>query len=256
MNILKTITASISIVVRTDSSGTTQVFSAALDAISPSGYGITQSGLFPSQDSSFHDQIVSGTNGGSQAPTWCGGVTDELQYITINNCNTTSSQNSSQLNSNLNSKNSSKLLVFKFIDSTFNLQTVEFNCDATATQIREAILLGSNLDVHVTVTPLSSSTSSSTSTSTSTGQGTMGVISNQIEIGYNGTQQQGKNWYNPLLISSPLSVIVSIKPKQEGGFVNTVTSCTGVPNTVQTSSIFLLSGSVVSFSLTWTVGGD
>ena len=251
MNILKTITASISIVVRTDSSGTTQVFSAALDAISPSGYGITQSGLYPSQDNSFHDQIVSGTSGGSQAPTWCGGVTDELQYITINNCNTTSSQsNSSQINPNLNSKNSSKLLVFKFIDSTFNLQTVEFNCDATSTQIRSAILLGSNLDVHVTVTPLS------TSTATSTGQGTRGVISNQIEIGYNGTQQQGKNWYNPLLISSPLSVIVSIKPKQEGGFVNTVTSCTGVPNTVQTSSIFLLSGSVVSFSLTWTVGGN
>jgi hypothetical protein len=74
----------------------------------------------------------------------------------------------------------------------------------------------------------------------------------QIEIGYGGLKQQRKNWYNPILLSAPSGVAVTVKAKQEGGYLNTVTTCTAKPTTAQTMSIWILVGNNIQFSLAWT----
>ena len=59
---------------------------------------------------------------------------DELQYITITGCDTTSSN---------------KKVVFLMVDSTYNLQNVTFNCDASAAVVKSKIFSSTSLNVHV-----------------------------------------------------------------------------------------------------------
>ena len=208
---------------RTDSSGTSQVFTAALDAISPAGLAVTPTGLVANTDGSFHDQVT--PTGPSQSPYWCGPLTDELQFITLVGCNPSSP---------------SKALLLEMVDATYILRNVTFNCDSSANTIRSVILSAASLDVHVTLTDLT------------IGQGAKTV---QIEIGYRGLKQQGKNWYNPIVLSTPPGVTASVKAKQEGGYLNTVTTCTGLPSTVQTQSVWVVATSSIQFVLSWTANG-
>jgi hypothetical protein len=53
--------------------GSSEVFTAALGAMSPSGYGISPTGLSPSTDASFYSQAS--PNGPTTVPTWCGPLT-------------------------------------------------------------------------------------------------------------------------------------------------------------------------------------
>lgn len=221
--LLSTLLQRISIVVRTDSSGTSQVFTAALDAISPAGFAITPRGLVANSDGSFHDQVT--PSGPSQSPYWCGPLTDELQFITLVGCNPSST---------------SKSLHLKMVDANFNLQNVTFDCDSSANAIRSIVLSAAALDVHVTLTNLT------------VAQGTRTV---QIEIGYKGVKQQGKNWFNPIILSAPPGVTASISAKQEGGYLNTVTTCTGLPSTVQTQSLWIIATSSPQFVLSWMTHG-
>ena len=220
--ILRSLTSPISIVVRTDSSGTSQIYSAALNAISPAGYAVTQAGLAPSTDGSFGSQVT--PSGGSQTPYWCGALTDELQYVTISNCKSSAS---------------SKGILFKMADSSLNLQNVTFNCDASAASIQAAIYTALALTVHVTVANLSYAN----------------VTIARIEIGYSGIAQQGVNWYSPIVYASPAGVTVSVRAKQEGGYLNTVTTCAAAPTTAQTMIVWVLTASSFQFTLMWTSGG-
>ena len=211
---------------RTDSSGTSEIFSDALDAMSPAGFAITQTGLVSNPEGSFHNQIT--PNGGSQSPFWCGPLTDELKYIIVTGCNRAPTATAA-----------SKLLSFMMIDANFKAKNISFDCDSSGNAIRTTLLNTLLLDVHVTVTTLSVQSKLNTSTM-------------QIEIGYRGIKQRGKNWYNPIMLSSPVGVSVTVKAKQEGGYLNTVTTCTGKPTTVQTMSIWIVTSGVLQFSLAWT----
>lgn len=82
------------------------------------------------------------------------------------------------------------------------------------------------------------------------------LLFTQIEIGYWGLLQQGRNWNCPLVLSSPIGVSVVVAAKQEGGYLNTVTTCTSDHYTLQTMSVWLLSGVSFSFSLSWTYNGE
>ena len=97
------------------------------------------------------------------------------------------------------------------------------------------------LNVHITITNLTSISNINTI---------------QIEIGYGGKDQQGINMYNPIMISSPLNVGVTIKATQEGGYINTVSTCTGSPSTLQISSLWLSKGIQNQFKLKWNFGGQ
>ena len=230
LKVLTTLSAAIKIVVRTDSSGTSEIFSDALDAMSPAGFAITQTGLVSNPEGSFHNQIT--PNGGSQSPFWCGPLTDELQYITVTGCSRAPAATAT-------ATAASKLLSFKMIDANFKARNISFNCDSSGNAIRTTLLNSLLLDVHVTVKTLSIQSKLNTSTI-------------QIEMGYRGIKQRGKNWYNPIVLSSPVGVLVTVKTKQEGGYLNTVTTCTGKPTTVQTMSIWIVTSSVLQFSLAWT----
>ena len=222
LKVLKGLNHAITIVVRTDSSGTSQVFTSALDAISPAGFAITPGGaLVTNSDESFHDQIT--PNGPSPSPYWCGPLTDELQYITVTGCNGGSS--------------SLRTIQFRMIDINYIPQNVSIDCGVSASLIAAQIVSATSLNIHVTVTNLTVGS---------------GVSILQLEIGYRGTQQRGKNWYNPVYLSSPAGITVKVKAKQEGGYLNTVTTCTGNPTTLQAMSVWIKAASTAQFSLTWT----
>jgi hypothetical protein len=53
--------------------GTSEVFTAAVGAMSPYGYGIGPTGLSPSTDASFSSQAS--PNGPTPVPNWCGPLT-------------------------------------------------------------------------------------------------------------------------------------------------------------------------------------
>ena len=73
------------------------------------------------------------------------------------------------------------------VDNDFNLQNVSFNCDFYAYQIKSVIFSATALDVHILITNLTSISNINTI---------------QIEIGYGGKSQQGKDIYNPIMVSS------------------------------------------------------
>ena len=65
----------------------------------------------------------------------------------------------------------------------------------------------------------------------------------------------GKNWYNPVILSNPSGVIVTVIAKQEGGYLNTVTTCATPPSTLLTLSVWVLSSKAFSFTLIRAVTG-
>jgi hypothetical protein len=226
LKVLSVLNRAITIVVRTDGSGTSQVFTSALDAISPAGFAITPGGLVANSAWSFHDQVT--PNGPSQAPYWCGPLTDELQYITVTGCNGGTS--------------SLRTIQFGMIDVNYTPQNVSIDCALSGPLLAAQIVSATSLNIHVAVTNLTVGS---------------GVSTLQIEIGYRGIQQRGKNWYNPVYLSSPAGITVDVKAKQEGGYLNTVTVCTGNPSTLQTMAVWIKAASSVQFSLAWTaLSGD
>ena len=60
--------------------------------------------------------------------------TDELQYITMTGCNTTSPN---------------KMVILKMPDITYTMKNVSFNCDANKATVASAIFNATSLNVHV-----------------------------------------------------------------------------------------------------------
>lgn len=110
--ILSGISQSINVVVRTDSSGTTEIFSNALASFDPAGAKIP--------DYSFATTATAG-----QTPKWCGQLTDEIQTITITGCISSLTQASLRIN----------LMV---VGTNNLLYPVHFNCNDTASNVKIA----------------------------------------------------------------------------------------------------------------------
>jgi PBP superfamily domain len=100
---LQKIASPISVVVRTDSSGTSQIFATALSRFSSTG------------SSSFASVV-----GSSSKPTWCGALTDEVQVITITGCTAAAVAGSG------------KLVHMVFVDGTYAVRDLLFSCGASA----------------------------------------------------------------------------------------------------------------------------
>ena len=78
----------------------------------------------------------------------------------------------------------------------------------------------------------------------------------QLQIGYWGATQQGKNVNIPLVLARPSGVSIKITAQQEGGYLNSVTTCSAtVPILLQTMSVWVLNSGAFSFYLTWTISG-
>ena len=176
--ILSHISSRIRVVVRTDSSGTSEIFSTALSLFDPIGIS--------SPDYSF-----GATVGFSSTPSWCGLLTDEIQMITIKNCDSTLSS-------------TSKIIHMKVLDGNRTLRNLNFACDSSAMNVTREFLKnspGPRLSVLVKKEIHSS-----------------GITT--FQIGYSDVNTVGKMWYKPSILYAPPNLIVSIKTFQEGGYYN------------------------------------
>ena len=116
----------IRVVVRTDSSGTSEIFSTALS-------------LFDPTDLLIPDYSFGGTVGQGSNPKWCGPLTDEVQIISIHGCNSMASF-------------TSKLIFLKIVDADRIMRDLNFSCDASASIVAAAFLSsapGPGLSVYV-----------------------------------------------------------------------------------------------------------
>ena len=206
--ILSRIKLPIRVVVRTDSSGTSEIFTRALSLFDLKGTS--------SPDYSFGATIKSGPT-----PSWCGLLTDEVQIISIGNCN-----------SSLPSIDN--VILMKVLDKNRFLRNLRFACDTSAENITMEFLKsspgpGMSVIVHKDIDK-------------------HGMIN--FQIGYSDANTIGIMWYKPSIIYVPPNLSVSIKTLQEGGYQNSHFS--GISFiTPQIQSIWISSsGALFQFILT------
>ena len=174
----------IHIVVRQDSSGTTDIASQGFAAFSPAQTSATFAGS--KFDSSFETSV-----GGGQTPSWCGSKTDEIQTITIAGCDSSLSATSKQVN-------------LTIVDVNYNVRTFSFLCDASADSFRSSFMsANTGKSVYVSVS-----------------QGSSPSFTNVITLGYQGSVGGPKNWYQPYVASAVFGLTVTVNSFQEGGYVN------------------------------------
>lgn len=113
---LSKISHPIGAVVRTDSSGTSQIFTQALSLFDPLS---TLPIPLP------HDYSFANTVGNSSNPHWCGLLTDEIQIFTIKGCT---------------SLLPNKMIHMKVINGNYSVRNVAFPCDASVYNITSAFL--------------------------------------------------------------------------------------------------------------------
>lgn len=104
--ILSGLNKSISFAVRYDSSGTTEIFTTALNLMDPTG------------TVSFSSIVGKGTT-----PTWCGPKTDEIQVMKVSSCGVSGLPTVQ------------KTINLMVVTSTYNLQPLSFQCDDTVSNI-------------------------------------------------------------------------------------------------------------------------
>ena len=176
----------IKVVVRTDSSGTTDIFSSASALFQPA----STSNPFPQDDFSFANVA-----GHGQTPTWCGPTTDEVQILTTTSCDSSLSP-------------LQRVISLRVVTLGYAVRTISFACDASAAAVLtafEAVYGAGSMKVYRS----QSSTASYVFT-----------------IGYwiTGTSSRApgltpKNMYEPF-IESTGSVGAYITTLQEGGYLN------------------------------------
>ena len=182
--VLATITKPIRVVVRQDSSAISTIFASALSSFNPIQPTATFAGTI--FDSSFATSV-----GSSSSPTWCGLKTDEIQKITITNCNPSL-------------PTQSKLITMIIVNSNYNIKNITFLCDAHANSFR-SLFMTSNGGKSVFVSMTQSGSPS---------------YINVFTIGYQASVGGPKNWYQPSITSISTGLSATISTLQEGGYVN------------------------------------
>ena len=203
---LKKISSPVNMVVRTDSSGTSEIFSTALSLFSNTG------------TSSFSSVVGKGST-----PKWCGMKTDEVQVVTISGCGLIGS----------------KLIHMIFIDGTYSVRDLLFNCDATAQNLTSIF---------------SHSTQISSGFNVTVNKVFMGTPNGAVKytIGFSDSRVITKNWYKLRLISAPAGVTVNVTTLQEGGYLNSHYNSSAYFVTPVIQSLWLLkAASPFQFSIYW-----
>ena len=260
--ILTNTNQSISIVVRNDDSGTSEIFTSALGLFDPPCYSGNESTITTCQlwqDNSFGYQVAKPTlfNNvikipGSSTPLWCGIATDEMYTITIQGCNTTTPSN----------------ITLSVINARKLPDTITFLCNAPAIKVQAAFgragsrgatsltnpispdpylkLSGGFIPDNGVLPPTYSTFVSAIPISGDSGIGT-GTI---YTIGLWDPAMIGNNWWEPTVLSTEVGVTVTILTFQEGGLPNTVNVGMKLP-LEKITSVFILSTFTGNFSLSW-----
>jgi hypothetical protein len=201
---LQKIASPIHVVVRTDSSGTSQIFSTALS-------------LFSSTGSSSFASVV----GSSSTPTWCGGLTDEVQVVTITGCT---------------AAGSGKLVHMVFVDGTYAVRDLIFSCGASAQNLTSMFAGSAHASSGLNVTVYKSSS---------------GNIA-KFTIGFSDPRTVATGWYKLKLISAPAGVTVNVTTLQEGGFKNSHFNSSAYYVTPVVQSLWLSqAASPFEFRISW-----
>mmetsp|Transcript_14561 Transcript_14561/g.13160 ORF Transcript_14561/g.13160 Transcript_14561/m.13160 type:complete len:1479 (-) Transcript_14561:145-4581(-) len=213
-NILSSIDKPITFVVRTDSSGTSEIFSSSLSSFDPARSSV-------SYDSSFYTSVGFGST-----PSWCGTLTDEVQYITINGCDSNLSVND-------------KSIEIYIVGFDYNLRKISFQCDISAISL--AYLYSHSNGNNKTVY-LDKSSSGSTVT---------------FKLGYLGSVDSGlnkpNNWYQPFVLNTTSNYLsVSISTLQEGGYKNSHYSYATKPKLPEVRSLWIHSGYTFNFTISYS----
>ena len=189
------------VVVRTDSSGTTEIFSDALALFDPTG------------PASFNTLVGQGPT-----PTWCGPKTDEVTVMNITGC----------------AAASTKVIRLKIIDSTKTVRDISFNCDVTPSTLTTLFATSSSNSHSLNVTIYK--------------QGTI------YTMGHSDGLVAGWNWYQPVLVSTPVGVSVTFSTLQEGGYLNSHYNSTYAVLPLIQSLWVLPIGSSMLFTISWQYG--
>ena len=213
-SVLSKISSPIRVVVRTDSAGTSEIFTTAL-------------AIFDPMTSSVPDYSFSATIGYGSNPYWCGLLTDEIQIITIKGCNNTITAISDII----------YMKVVTAISGSLYIHDLNFSCDASADNLTSAFRRpssGPGLSLTITKTNKAN-----------------GVV--QFQIGCSDVKTISLQWYKPSVVSVPTGVTVSISTLQEGGYHNSHFNSTYFI-TPRIESIFVvspLSTAVFAYNITW-----
>lgn len=217
-DILSQINRPIVVVVRTDSSGTTSIFTTALASFDPARPSATF-------DTSFASRV-----GASEKPSWCDPLTDEIQYIRVRGCD-----------SNLSS--AEKELRFLVVSPDYVIRSMNVSCDATAENFKAAFASSFlNRDVYVSVGDGDSTDES--------------VIMIGYLGSVDSSSKKPRNWYQPYLLSvggfenvSLSTVKVEMWTKQEGGYSNLHFNYASKPVLGEVRSVWIDVSTNFSFAL-------
>lgn len=61
---------------------------------------------------------------------------------------------------------------------------------------------------------------------------------------------------NPIAVKVPIGVTLKIEAGQEGGYLNTATTCAKVPAVVQIMGVWVLTTASATFALSWVDSGN
>ena len=245
--LLKTIKSQIHPVARTDSSGTTSIFTSALASFSPA--------VSSSFDSSFTTSVTA-----SQTPFWCGLLTDEIQIITINGCV------------------SNQLVNMTIVGSDYKLRSIEFSCDIDQTTFQSLFQSnnGNNKAIHITKTLTGVNTNvftigymASVTSSSNKPLNWYQPYINQVASGLTvtvTTLQEGSYVNSPYVTKTILPEIKSIWVNQQFDFSfnisyngivsNTFNSLTITPATLQSALINIVPNGIISSVINVTHSGS
>jgi ABC-type phosphate transport system substrate-binding protein len=199
LSALSNLNKNIQIVVRTDGSGTTEIFSSALASFSPINTAI-------SPDYSFQKTVTAG-----EKPFWCGTFTDEVQTMTITGvCDSTVAD---------------KTVVIQVVDVDYNLKIITFACDADVATIKPLIVTAmKNQNVALNLI-------SSTSNARVFRIGYLAALDNSSKV--------PRNWYTPSVVSQPIGIKVTFGTIQEGSYKNSHYSYSSIPKLPEIQSLWV-----------------
>jgi PBP superfamily domain len=203
---LRGLNQSIHVVLRMDGSGTTNIFTTALSSFDPA---------VTSPDYSFATRV-----GGSEKPTWCGPLTDEVQIITILGC-------TESVNKEVN---------LMIVGSDYKLRELTFSCDIDESSLISLWMSsnGNNKPVYI--------------------QKSVTSISTVFKIGYLASvdsSNKPRNWYQPYILSVGVGLNVTINTVQEGGNLNSHYNFNSKPVLPEIKSIWIDSSQNFTFNVSY-----
>jgi ABC-type phosphate transport system substrate-binding protein len=234
----------INVVVRQDSSGTSEIFSNALASFDPKGVS--------SPDFSFGALGSAGST-----PSWCDPKTDEIQDITFSGCNTTSVGSNEVVDGG-------GVAYFKIVKpSGGGFADVYIQCNDTIQSLSYRFG-NSSIRVFPVSRTVVSEASLNIDGSLSSSSALDGMYSVTFRIAYPYSGLSKTNWYQPAVVTTSEGLSVSIATVQEGGYLNAPYSGTK-KTTALTQSVWVLSNysttvsaaamnnaSWITFRLSWS----